>query len=88
MTKAELIQKVSQKSGIMSQVVSDVLEATLSTIKETVEDSNAVTLRGFGTFEAKQRAEKRGYDITARKAVNIPARKVPNFKPSSDFKIK
>lgn len=72
----------------MSQVVSDVLEATLSTVKETVEDGGSVTLRGFGTFEPKHRAEKKARNIGTGKEVIVPARDIPFFRPSSEFKIK
>ena len=54
-------------------------------IKDSLSNDDNVYLRGFGTFVAKQRAEKQPCNISQNTTIVIPAHKVPGFKPASDF---
>lgn len=87
MTKQDLVEIVSEKTGIKSYETKAVVEAALDAIKSEIEAGNIVTLRGFGTFQAKQRAAKKARNITKGTTVLVPAHKVAYFKPSKDFKI-
>lgn len=88
MTKQELVETVSTKTGIKEFQTKAVIEAALEQMKLEIEAGNVVTLRGFGTFQAKQRAEKKARNITKGTTVIVPAHKVAYFKPSKEFKIK
>lgn len=78
MTKQDLARKV----GVTSQVI----DAVVDGIKQSLEQGESVFLRGFGTFSAKQRAEKKCRNISKGTDVIVPAHKVPHFKPCKEFK--
>ena len=88
MRKADLIDQVSQKTGVSKIDVLVTLETTLLTIQETLAASESVFIRGFGTFAPKKRAAKMGRNIKRGVPVPIPAHSVPHFKPAAEFKQK
>ncbi len=88
MTKQELIRKIKTETGIDERTVSLVLESALCQIQESLGNRESVFLRGFGTFEAKLRAEKKARNISENTVLTIPAHYAPHFKPSADFKKK
>lgn len=59
------------------------LEAVLSIISDALVSGDKVQLVGFGTFESKERAARVGRNPRANIPVNIPAKRVPVFKPGS-----
>lgn len=85
MTKAEIVARISKKTGIEKVAVQATVEELMNTIKETMSEGNQVYLRGFGTFEIKHRAAKTGRNITKNTSVDIPAHNIPKFKPSKEF---
>lgn len=85
MTKADLVNEISKKTGITKEEVLQVVEVMMSTIKNTVGKGENVYLRTFGSFIVKQRAAKTARNITKNTTINIPAHKIPAFKPSKEF---
>lgn len=85
MTKAEIVARISKKTGIEKVAVQATVEELMNTIKDAMSEGNQVYLRGFGTFEIKHRAAKTGRNITKNTAVDIPAHNIPKFKPSKEF---
>ena len=67
------------------QKVKEVLERTFDVIRDEVTGDDAVTIRGFGTFQTKQRKAKPARNINTGETILVPARKVVVFKPSKDF---
>ena len=88
MTKQDLIAKVAKKTGAANNEVRPIVEATIASIKESVQEREAVYLRGFGTFRPKMRAAKTARDISKNTPVTVPAHEVAHFKPSKSFTIK
>ena len=88
MTKAELINKISLKTGVEKFTTSTIVEEIMNEIQNSIIDNNAVYLRGFGTFKPKKRAEKTGRNIKKNTTISIPEHYVPAFKPSKKFIIK
>ncbi len=88
MTKAELISKISLKTGVEKFTTSTIVEEIMNEIQNSIIDNNAVYLRGFGTFKPKKRAEKTGRNIKKNTTIIIPEHYVPAFKPSKKFIIK
>lgn len=86
MTKIEIIKEVKNETGVDERTISFVLESVLKQIQESLERKESVFLRGFGTFEAKLRAEKKARNISQGTTVTIPEHHVPHFKPAKDFK--
>ncbi|XOD68014.1 MAG: HU family DNA-binding protein [Flavobacteriales bacterium Tduv] len=85
MTKAEIVTKIAYDVGLEKDEILKVLDAFTATVKETLVCGEEVTLRGFGTFSNKSRAEKIGRNITKNVSVVIPAHSIPAFKPAKGF---
>ncbi|PGK51599.1 DNA-binding protein [Priestia megaterium] len=86
MRKKELVQSISEKTGETQKKVQEILEMAMDEIMETVSTGQKVTLMGFGTFEPRKRKKKRGTNPSTRKPMTIPAKRVPAFRPSQQFK--
>lgn len=87
MTKAEIIAQIAKKTGIDRKTVSVTLESFMVEVKNSLAGNENVYLRGFGSFVAKERAERKGQNISKNITVIIPARRIVVFKPSNDFNI-
>ena len=85
MTKEELVNALSAKTGVDKQATLNIVESMMETIKDSLSDNKEVFLRGFGSFIIKHRAEKTARNITRNTAVKIPAHNIPAFKPSKAF---
>lgn len=85
MTKAEVIAKISDKTGIDKLTVSDTLEAFFVTVKDTLVEGDAIYVRGFGSFINKKRAAKKARNISEETTVMVPEHYVPSFKPAKEF---
>lgn len=85
MTKADLINEVSKRTGIEKVIVKETVEAFMDSIKESLMDNNNVYLRKFGSFVVKKRAEKTARDISKNTRIVIPEHYIPSFKPSKMF---
>ena len=81
MTKADIINRVSEELGIDRRTVGLVIESFMKCVKDALGRERIVFLRGFGTFSLKKRAAKKAQNIQQHTTIFIPARKVPHFKP-------
>ncbi len=86
MTKADIINNISNMTGIQKTDVVQVVEAFMEEIRNSlVEEKENVYLRGFGTFQVKHRAEKTARNISKNTTIRVAAHDFPNFKPSKSF---
>ncbi len=85
MTKADIVSKISDKTGLEKADVLATVEAFMKEIKGSLESGDNVYLRGFGSFIIKTRAEKTGRNISKNTTIKIPAHNIPSFKPSKTF---
>lgn len=85
MTKADIVNEISEKTGIEKLTVQATVEAFMKSIRNSMVDGKNVYLRGFGTFVVKKRAEKIGRNISKNTTVVIPAHFIPSFKPAKTF---
>ena len=85
MTKAEIVAEIAAKTGIEKQVVMQVVEGMMETIKTSMSNGEEVFLRGFGSFIIKHRAEKTARNISKNTTMIIPAHNIPAFKPAKSF---
>ncbi|MDA8757914.1 integration host factor subunit beta [Flavobacteriaceae bacterium] len=85
MTKADVVNNISDQLGIDKTDVQATVESFMKEIKNSLESGENVYLRGFGSFIIKTRAEKTGRNISKNVAVNIPAHNIPAFKPAKVF---
>ena len=86
MDKRQLVRNVSYRTGIYQTDVSTVIDTAIDEIKTEILDGNKVRLPGFGVFEPKKRAERTGRNPHTGEAVPIPARILPSFAPTREFK--
>ena len=86
MTKAEIINKIAEETGVAKRDVATTIEAFMEEIRVIIaEKMENVYLRGFGTFEVKHRAQKTARNISKNTTIVIEAHDVPDFKPSKSF---
>ncbi|TNE60164.1 MAG: integration host factor subunit beta [Bacteroidetes bacterium] len=85
MRKADLVNAISEKTGVAKVDVLVSLEALFKEIKTTLQNGENVYVRGFGSFVIKKRAKKIGRHIKKGKAIEIPEHYIPSFKPAKVF---
>jgi len=85
MTKADVVKKVSEDTGIEKVAVEKAVEAFMETVKESLAKGDNVYLRGFGSFIVKKRASKVARNISKNTTVIIPEHFIPSFKPADIF---
>ena len=86
MNKTELIAAAAEASGITKKDADRLMNAALDIIAAELAKGEKVQLSGFGTFEVKHRQARIGRNPATRQAVQIPASRVPDFKPSQNLK--
>ena len=86
MTKAELIEKISEKTGVGKVEVSATVEAFMEEVRNSLAvNKEDVFLRGFGSFIVKHRAPKTARNISKHTTILIEAHDFPAFKPAKSF---
>lgn len=86
MTKAEMIEMIAKGTGLTRIETSAVIEGFFSTVEYALQKGERVEIRGFGTFCLRERREKNIANPKTGKAMRIPHRIVPDFKPSPQLK--
>ncbi|MGB3468405.1 MAG: HU family DNA-binding protein [Cyclobacteriaceae bacterium] len=85
MTKAEVINEISEKTGIDKTDVQTTVEAFFSVVKNSMAEGENIYVRGFGSFVNKKRAKKIARNISKNTAIVIDEHYIPSFKPSKVF---
>ena len=85
MTKADIVNEISKKTGIEKVTVQKTVEAFMETVKESLISNQNVYLRGFGSFIVKKRAQKKARNISKNTTIVIPEHFIPSFRPSKKF---
>jgi DNA-binding protein HU-beta len=85
MRKADLINKISEKTGIPKVDVLVAVESFFKEVKDAMKTGENVYIRGFGSFVVKKRAQKIGRNIKKNEAIVIPEHYIPSFKPAKTF---
>ena len=85
MTKADIVNEISKKTGIDKSTVLTTVEAFMESVKESLTNEQNVYLRGFGSFILKKRAQKTARNISKNTTIIIPEHKIPAFKPAKVF---
>ena len=88
MTKAEIVNEISNRTGYEKNSVQTIVEAFMDAVKKTMVDGDNVYLRGFGSFIVKHRAEKTARNISKNTTIVIEAHDFPSFKPAKSFVAK
>lgn len=86
MNKADLINEIAAKSGLTKKDSESALDAMITAVEENLAKGEKVVLVGFGTFETKNRAARKGRNPKTKEAISIPATKIPAFKAGKGLK--
>ena len=86
MTKAEIVNRIAEKTGVAKKDVLMTIEAFMEEIRVSLaEEKENVYLRGFGSFIVKHRAQKTARNISKNTTLVIDAHDLPAFKPCKSF---
>lgn len=85
MTKADVINEITEKTGIEKIAVQETVESFFKVIKNAMNDGENVYFRGFGSFILKKRATKVARNISKNTQLTIPEHFIPKFKPAKVF---
>ncbi|MCK8823923.1 HU family DNA-binding protein [Fuchsiella alkaliacetigena] len=94
MTKTELVDKISARTGLTKKDTKEVLDGFTEVITDTLkseaakqaEERDKVQLIGFGSFEVRDRSARKGRNPQTGEEIEIPARQVPVFKAGKGLK--
>lgn len=86
MNKAELIDAIAKKCDLSKKGANDVLNSMTEEITKALKKGDKVTIMGFGSFEVRQRASRKGRNPQTGKQITIKAKKVPKFTAGSELK--
>ncbi|MEG0073922.1 MAG: HU family DNA-binding protein [Clostridia bacterium] len=86
MNKAEIIAKVAEESKLTKKAAEAALDAFVCTVEGALQAGEKVQLVGFGTFEVRQRAARKGLNPQTKEQIKIPASKAPVFKAGKALK--
>ena len=86
MTKADLIEKISLMTAFTKKESSEIVERVFDVVKTTLEAGENIKIAGFGNFEVREKAARRGRNPQTGEVIEITPRKVLTFKPSQVLK--
>ncbi|WP_438318422.1 HU family DNA-binding protein [Sporosarcina sp. FA9] len=86
MNKSELINSVAEAAGLSKKDGTKAVEAVFETIQSTLAQGEKVQVIGFGTFEVRERAARKGRNPQSGEEIDIAASKVPAFKAGKALK--
>ena len=86
MTKAELVERIADRTGVSKKDTGVVVNMILDNIGQALLDGDKVELRGFGSFKVKSRRSRLARNPRTGDSVTVPAKQVPYFKASNELK--
>ena len=86
MNKSDLIAAMAAKTGETKKSAEASLDAFISTVTESLKKGEKVQLVGFGSFEVRKRAARKGRNPQTKEEIKIPASKAPVFKAGKALK--
>jgi len=86
MTKAELIEDVSRAVEMSRKDSEIIVETIFESIVKSLRAGDKIEIRGFGSFRTRQRNPRIGRNPKTGERVDVPAKKIPYFKPSKELR--
>ena len=86
MNKSELVAAMAEKANVSKKAAEESLNAMLDVVKEAMAKGDKVQLVGFGSFELRTRAARKGHNPQTKVEIKIPACKAPAFKAGKALK--
>jgi DNA-binding protein HU-beta len=84
--KSELVEQIAARARLPAKDVATVVDTFIAIVTRSVVRGEKVVLSGFGTFHRQARARRTARNIWADRAIRVPARNVPSFRPGKPFK--
>ncbi|MBD9158478.1 MAG: HU family DNA-binding protein [Clostridiales bacterium] len=88
MNKTELVNAMTTETGVSKKDVEKVLNSFINVVSNEMANKGKVQLVGFGTFETRQRAARKGLNPQTKEEIKIPACTAPAFKAGKALKDK
>lgn len=85
MNKADLVNSISEKTGLTKSKTNEVVDALVSSITESLKNGEKVTLVGFGTFATTKKEARKGRNPKTGETIEIPSKTVAKFKAGSEL---
>ena len=86
MTKADLIEEVSRLAELTRKDSEVIVETIFDSVVRSLRAGEKIEIRGFGSFRTRQRRPRLGRNPKTGEKVEVPAKKIPYFKPSKELK--
>ncbi len=87
MTKAELVEKVSDKvDGLTKKQTEVIINTIFDSIKDSLAIGDKIEIRGFGSLKIRSRKQREGRNPKTGSPVSVPSKKVPFFKAGKELK--
>src|ERR1035437_10084175 len=86
MTKADLIDDVSRRAGLTPKNNEGILGTLFASVVRSLRAGDKLEIRGFGSFRTRHRKSRVGRNPKTGDRVDVPAKKIPFFKPSKELK--
>jgi integration host factor subunit beta len=86
MTKADLIEEVSRVAELTRKESEVIVEAIFDSVVRSLRTGDKIEIRGFGSFRTRERQARVGRNPKTGARVEVPAKRIPYFKPSKELK--
>jgi len=86
LTKADLIEEVLKVTELPRKESEIIVETIFDSIIEAIQKGEKIEIRGFGSFRTRQRRGRVGRNPKTGEKVEVPAKRIPFFKPSKELK--
>ena len=84
MTKADLVEEVTQLGDLTRRDGEVIVDTIFESVIQALQSGDKIEIRGFGSFRIRQRKPRIGSNPKTGAKVDVPAKRVPYFKPSKD----
>ena len=85
-TKAELVEKIAEQTGLTKLEVKTVVESFIDGILSSMSERRRIEIRGFGSFGLNYRPPRTGRNPKSGEKVQVPAKYVPHFKAGKELR--
>ncbi len=86
LTKADLIEEVLRITELPRKESETIVETIFDSIIQSLQQGQKIEIRGFGSFRTRERRGRVGRNPKTGAKVEVPAKKIPFFKPSKELK--
>ena len=86
MKKSDLVDVIAEKSGVAKSQAQAIVDDLLELLSDALSKGEKIDLRGFGTFSVRDSAARTGRNPQTGVTIQIPARRVPAFKPGKELR--